>query len=142
MSSWDHLVLLQPEQRLHPGNRIALPRSIRRKLAPDVAVVKWFDGSLRLYAPDHWFRLISVITGGSDVRYEAQLVAETMQSSTSMCTIDREGCISLPEDCRRFARIRNRVMVTTAADHVQLWDPEAWDWHHTPEGKTESYGFR
>jgi DNA-binding transcriptional regulator/RsmH inhibitor MraZ len=142
VSSWDQLVLLQPEQRLHPGNRVALPRSIRRKLGPDVVVVKWFDGSLRLYHPDHWYRLISVITGGSDVRYEALMVAETMTSSTHACAIDAEGCIALPDDCRRFARIRNRVMVTTATDHVQLWDPEAWDWHNATEGPAESYGFR
>lgn len=104
-------------------------------------VVKWFDGSLRLYPPEVWFRLISVITDGSDVRYEARLVAETMNTSTHACAVDGEGCISLPDDCRRFARIRNQVMVATASDHVQLWDPEAWDWHHTSESTLESYGF-
>jgi transcriptional regulator MraZ len=138
--SRDQLVLLQPEQRLHPGNRVALPRSIRRKLGPDIVVVKWFDGSLRLYPPQQWLRLISVITDGSDVRYEARLVAETMNLSTHKCIVDREGCISLPDDCRRFARIRVRVMVTTASDHVQLWDPEAWDWHHGVESTANGYG--
>lgn len=97
-------------------------------LAPFVGggvLTLWLDGCLALWPRPAWAelaaRLLTLPVGSAEARaFERRLFASAVEAD-----IPRAGA-SIPDEHRRSAGLRDRVVVVGAGDHLELWSPERW----------------
>src|SRR5207248_2239224 len=85
------------------------------------------DGCLAVWTPDEFEvrarEMKDRLKGGEAERK----VARFFFSGAVDVTPDRQGRIALPQHLRDFARLEGDVVVTGQFDHLEIWDPTAWE---------------
>ena len=69
---------------------------------------------------------------------EARELRRFFFSGAAESSIDRQGRILVPAVLTRHAALEREVVVAGNYDHLQLWNPGAWEQHlHAVEGSAE-----
>jgi len=126
--------MLYPQCALDPDGYLVLPYEARCKVGPAPIIAPTMDHALGLYRPEAWSRLVAQFEALPDLRYEARLLVELLRSNASETVIGTDDMIRIPTPLRRLAHIDEQVLVVSAEDHIQIWNPQLW------QGKcSESY---
>jgi len=62
-------------------------------------------------------------------------LADLTQAEREMCSnaengkIDGSGRIVIPQDMKNAAKIDQLALVVGAKSHIELWNPDMWDWN-------------
>ena len=106
-------------------NRFSLPAKFRQSLGKKVVVTRGKDHCLFLYPAKTW-AIISKEVGKlghveSDHRY-----ARFTFSGAAEVEIDSIGRMLIPEFLRRFAGLKNPIVITGVHDRVEIWSNARW----------------
>jgi MraZ protein len=116
------------EITLDAKNRIAIPARLRNAFAEGVYVTQENERCLGGYSLEEFRRRldedVDVTTAGSVQRRDVK--RRLAATAVSFPELDKQGRVTLPAKHLDYAGISRDVTVIGVADHLEIWDRDAW----------------
>ncbi|MCY3738573.1 MAG: division/cell wall cluster transcriptional repressor MraZ [Gemmatimonadaceae bacterium] len=110
--------------------RIFLPAELRRNLEPEAddtfVVIRGLDGCLTGHPRNLWAQIAEKMLQLPWKEQRVRLYTRALLSQATEVRLDRQGRASLPKKLLDRAGIGERLVVIGALEHLEFWEPEAW----------------
>ncbi|HCL30036.1 MAG TPA: division/cell wall cluster transcriptional repressor MraZ [Candidatus Latescibacteria bacterium] len=110
--------------------RIFLPAELRRNLEPEaddtLIVVRGLDGCLTAHPRNSWAQIAERMQQLPQTEQKVRLYYRGTLSQAAELKLDRQGRASVPRKLLDRAGITDRMVVIGGLDHLEFWNPEAW----------------
>ena len=123
---WGRLLMVYPQCAIEGDNSVRLPATACAKVGQSPVLAPTLDLGLAIYSQDAWDDLSERRELLPDLRYEAKLLLRLVRSNASRAEFAQPGAIRIPPALQRLAHLAGDVLVVSAEDHIQLWNPEIW----------------
>jgi MraZ protein len=115
------------QHNLDDKGRLAIPAKFRGQLSDGAVVTKGLDNCLSLFTKEGWEieaeRLMSLPLTQANSRAYARF----MLASAYPVEVDKQGRVNIPATLREYASVNGTTVVTGLGDHVEIWEPKAWN---------------
>jgi MraZ protein len=127
------------EHTIDEKNRLTLPARFREALGDGVVLARGLDGNVAVYPRETWKVTVETRISALDpLSREARELRRFFFSGAAEADLDRQGRILVPVALTRHADLEREVVVAGNYDHLELWNPSAWEQHlHAVEGSAE-----
>jgi MraZ protein len=127
------------EHTIDDKSRLTLPARFRDALGDAVVLARGLDGNVAVYPKETWSVTVEARISALDpLSREARELRRFFFSGAAESSIDRQGRILVPAVLTRHAGLERDVVVAGNYDHLELWQPAAWEQHlHAVEGSAE-----
>jgi transcriptional regulator MraZ len=127
------------EHMIDEKSRLTLPARFREALGDGVVLARGLDGNVAVYPRETWKMTVEARISALDpLSREARELRRFFFSGAAEADLDRQGRILVPAVLTRHARLEREVVVAGNHDHLELWNPGAWEQHlHAVEGSAE-----
>mgnify|MGYP001035466519 CR=1 FL=1 len=106
--------------------RLTIPSKYRATLAAGVVVTRGFDPCLYVYPEAEWDQLAEKIRQFPMTKKHARSFVRLLFSEASDSTPDKQGRVLIPAYLRDYANLRGGVIIAGMDNHLELWNPDAW----------------
>lgn len=117
------------EHTLDAKGRLNIPtrfREVLRQKYTDALIVTNWKKSLRAYPVSEWRKLENTLVNEAPKQLGMSDFVRYVISGVSVCTLDKQGRILLPNTLRTEFNIANEVVLNGMLDHFEIWDKGAW----------------
>ena len=127
------------EHTIDDKSRLTLPARFREALGDGVVLARGIDGNLAVYPRETWRVTVEARMSVLDpLSREARELRRFFFSGAGEADIDGSGRVLVPAPLVRHAGLEREVVVAGNHDHLELWNPTAWEKHLTAvEGSVE-----
>jgi len=127
------------EHTIDEKSRLTLPARFREGLGDGVVLARGLDGNVAVYSRETWAMTVEARISALDpLSREARELRRFFFSGAAESNVDRQGRILVPAVLTRHAGLEHDVVVAGNYDHLELWNPAAWEQHlHAVEGSAE-----
>ena len=126
------------EHSLDVKGRVILPAKFRDQLADGAVVTKGRGGCLWVLTPEEFLSVSNLVREQSKRGAKELNAARAFFSGSDEIQPDKQGRVALPAKLREFAGLEREVVVAGNYDHLELWNPPAWEKHlNAVEGSVE-----
>ncbi|HEX2302064.1 MAG TPA: division/cell wall cluster transcriptional repressor MraZ [Gaiella sp.] len=127
------------EHTIDEKSRLTLPARFRDALGEGVVLARGLDGNVAVYPRETWAMTVEARISALDpLSREARELRRFFFSGAAEADLDRQGRILVPAVLTRHAGLEREVVVAGNYDHLELWNPGAWEQHlHAVEGSAE-----
>jgi MraZ protein len=127
------------EHTIDEKSRLTLPARFREALGEGVVLARGLDGNVAVYPREAWAMTVEARISALDpLSREARELRRFFFSGAAEADLDRQGRILVPAVLTRHAGLEREVVVAGNYDHLELWNPGAWEQHlHAVEGSAE-----
>lgn len=127
------------EHSIDEKSRITLPRRFRDALGAGVVLTRGLDRNVAVYPREAWKVTVEDRISALDpLSREARELRTFFFSGAAEADLDGQGRVLVPAALTRHAGLARDVIVAGNYDHLQLWNPAAWEQHlHAVEGSAE-----
>ena len=127
------------EHSIDDKSRITLPRRFRDALGAGVVLARGLDRNVAVYPRETWTMSVEARISALDpLSREARELRTFFFSGAADADLDAQGRVLVPAALTRHAALEREVVVAGNYDHLQLWNPTAWEQHlHAVEGSAE-----
>ena len=105
--------------------RLFSPVRLREELGETFMVTRGLQNCLRLYPMKEWEAFAAKIAALPETR--AKDVRHYFFANAFDTSLDGQGRVTLPADCRRFASLEKNVVLVGDDTRLEIWDEERWD---------------
>lgn len=121
------MLIGQYTHTLDPKKRLSLPSQFRRELGKKVVLTNGLDHSLFVYSQKEWNkvaeRLGELGIGNADTRSFNRF----MLGGACEVEVDASGRILVPDFLKKFANLKEKVVLAGVHSRVEIWDEAAWN---------------
>lgn len=121
--------------------RVNLPSKLRKYLSPEsndtFVVTRGFEKCLFVYPVDEWNKLEQNLRNLSSYDPEHRRFIRTLLELASECQLDGQARLSIPQELRDYASIKDEVRIIGTLDKIELWDPKVYNEYKSSQ--PESY---
>jgi len=111
--------------------RINLPAKLRKYVSPEAnetfVVTRGFEQCLYVYPADEWNKLEQNLRNLSNYDAEHRRFVRTLLELASEGQLDGQSRLSIPQELREYANIREDVRIIGTLDKIELWDPKIYE---------------
>ena len=127
------------EHTIDEKSRLTLPARFRERMGDGVVLARGLDGNVAVYPRETWTMTVEARISALDpLSREARELRRFFFSGAAESNVDRQGRILVPAVLTRHAGLERDVVVAGNYDHLELWNPAAWEQHlHAVEGSAE-----
>jgi MraZ protein len=127
------------EHTIDAKSRLTLPARFREGMGEGVVLARGLDGNVAVYPRETWTMTVEARISALDpLSREARELRRFFFSGAAESNVDRQGRILVPAVLTRHAGLERDVIVAGNYDHLELWQPAAWEQHlHAVEGSAE-----
>ena len=127
------------EHTIDDKSRLTLPARFRDALGDGVVLARGIDGNVAVYPRETWKMTVEGRMAALDpLSREARELRRFFFSGAADADVDRSGRILIPTTLSRHAGLERDVVVAGNYDHLELWNPPAWEKHLSAvEGSVE-----
>jgi MraZ protein len=127
------------EHTIDEKSRLTLPARFRDALGDGVVLARGLDGNVAVYPRETWKVTVETRISALDpLSREARELRRFFFSGAAEADLDRQGRVLVPAVLTRHAGLDREVVVAGNYDHLELWNPSAWEQHlHAVEGSAE-----
>jgi transcriptional regulator MraZ len=127
------------EHTIDEKSRLTLPARFREAMGEGVVLARGLDGNVAVYPGETWTMTVEARISALDpLSREARELRRFFFSGAAESKVDRQGRILVPAVLTRHAGLEHDVVVAGNYDHLELWNPTAWEQHlHAVEGSAE-----
>lgn len=127
------------EHTIDEKSRLTLPARFREGMGDGVVLARGLDGNVAVYPRETWTMTVEARISVLDpLSREARELRRFFFSGAAESNVDRQGRILVPAVLTRHAGLERDVIVAGNYDHLELWQPAAWEQHlHAVEGSAE-----
>jgi MraZ protein len=124
--SGEKMFIGQFEHSIDAKGRVAIPSKFRRDFQGGVVITKGLDGCLFLFSKARWQKMADSIGQLPTTKSSARLYARLLLASAVAEKFDNQGRVIIPGFLKKYADLKNKVVVTGLYDRVEIWDKKAW----------------
>ena len=127
------------EHTIDEKSRLTLPARFREALGNGVVLARGIDGNVAVYPRETWKVTVEARVSVLDpLSREARELRRFFFSGAGEADIDGSGRVLVPAPLVRHAGLERDVVVAGNYDHLELWNPPAWEKHlNAVEGSVE-----
>ncbi len=107
-------------------HRLTLPKKFKSELGKKVVLTRGLDYCLFLYSQEEWRRIAEKLKKLPFTQGGTRGFTRFMFSGAAEVEVDKSGRILIPENLRRFAGLKNKVVLAGVSDRVEIWDEKKW----------------
>ncbi|MBU1179168.1 division/cell wall cluster transcriptional repressor MraZ [Patescibacteria group bacterium] len=112
---------------LDEKKRVAIPAKFRKEIGKKAVVTRGLDNCLFVYPLSEWEKVAEKLStlpmGQSDNRNFSRLfLAGAVDAS-----LDSMGRILIPDYLKKFAGLKDKVVITGVYKKLEIWDAGAWE---------------
>jgi len=115
---------------LDSKNRLTVPAPLRQQNSGEddrFVLTRGLDKSLFLYPFLEWENLGERLKKLSTTRSSIRAFLRILFSGAHQLSLDKQGRITLPQNLKDFAEIREKVAIIGAFNKIEIWSEEIWD---------------
>ena len=105
--------------------RLFIPVRLREELGETFMVTRGLQNCLRLYPMKEWEAFAAKIAALPETR--AKDVRHYFFANAFDTSLDGQGRVTLPADCRKFASLEKNVVLVGDDTRLEISDEERWD---------------
>ena len=121
----------QAEYSVDSKGRVAIPAKMRSALNPEAkntfTMTRGFEKCVFLYPQDRWAEMEDEFATLSPFNREARAFVRNIVRWAEEVVLDKQGRVSLSKPLVEFAELSERALIIGALDHIEIWDPDAFD---------------
>ncbi len=118
------------QHNMDSKNRVAIPAKFRQSIGDEELVVtESFEGCLMVMTQSDWQRLAARKLENLDYfdSMNDRGVERMMVGVMEICSLDKQGRISLTPQLVRLAGLRKEVILMGVRDKFEIWDRKRWE---------------
>lgn len=114
------------EHRVDGKGRLVMPAKFRPQIGESVVCTVGLDNCVALYPIDAWKEYLRKLQTLPFTKGQARQFMRALLGAAEELTVDGQGRILLPLKLRRYADLREAVVVNGVNDHLEIWNSEKW----------------
>ena len=111
--------------------RINLPAKLRKYVSPEAndtfVITRGFEKCLFIYPVDEWNKTEENLRSLSGYDPEHRRFIRTLLELASESQLDAQARLSIPQELREYANIKDQVRIIGTLDKIELWNPTVYD---------------
>lgn len=111
---------------LDDKKRIALPSKFRKALGRKIIVTQGLDNCLFCYVPSEWTKIAQQIGALGMAKSDTRGFNRFMFAGAAEVEVDKSGRVLIPENLRRFAEVKEKVVFAGVYNRIEIWDEVKW----------------
>ena len=115
------------KHNLDEKGRMAIPAKMRALLKDGAMITRGLDNCLFLYTKEGWETEAADLKKLSKFNPKAREVLHNFFSGSAEVEFDGQGRTNIPENLRRFAKLKKKAVVVGMYDRLEIWDEEMWN---------------
>jgi len=130
------MFLGQYQYALDSKTRLTIPAKFREESAPALVFTRHPGESCLIAMPmDEWGRFTEKLNNLPMVDTDSALLRRIIYSGAEDLRLDGQGRVLLSQRLRDFAHIGAEVLIVGLGNHMEIWNPDAWNEieHHFQE---------
>lgn len=122
---------------LDDKKRLTLPKKFKDELGKKMVLTRGLDNCLFLYPKKEWDKTAGKLKELSFTQADTRGFNRFLFSGASEVELDSAGRILIPDNLKRFANLKGKVVLAGVSDRVEVWDEKQWRMYTT---KVEKQG--
>ena len=115
------------QHTLDTKQRLIIPAKFRDQLGSQFVVTRGLDGCLFGYPMSEWQLLEQKLKALSLTKRDARAFVRFLYSAATVCTLDKQGRINIPDPLVKYADLSKKCMVVGVSNRLEIWDSDRWD---------------
>lgn len=111
---------------LDAKGRVIVPKQFREQLGNEFMITRGMDGCLYAYPMDEWSIFEEKLSKLPLNNPSARKVVRFFASGATLCEMDKQGRVLIPENLREFAGMQKDVVVEGSMKKLELWSREQY----------------
>jgi len=116
----------QHNHTLDDKNRLSLPAKFRKAIGSQVIVTHGLENCLFVYTLSEWKKFSEKLSLLSMGQKGARDFSRFLLAGAEEVSVDSTGRILLPEFLRKFAGIKQKVIIAGLHNRLEIWDEKIW----------------
>lgn len=116
--------------------RFFIPVKLKKDLAPGAVITRGLDNCLFLYPIKEWKILAEKLSKLPISQENTRAFVRLMLAGAMDAKMDKLGRITIPDYLRKYAEIKNKIIITGLYNRLEIWDKKIWDLY---KKKTEKF---
>jgi len=118
--SGEHLVSIDGK------GRVVMPVPFRPFFADELVLTRGLDGGIDVLTKEYWEKVIERLDSMPTLDVNARNMRHIYYSSAHETKLDKQGRVLIPPVLRRTAGLRDKAIVLSTGDHVEIWDEDRY----------------
>jgi MraZ protein len=114
--------------------RIAIPSKFRRELGKRAVITRGLDKCLFVYPLAEWEKVAEKLSALSTGQSETRNFVRLIFAGATDVSIDSLGRILIPDYLRKFAGLKDKVVIAGVYKRLEIWNARYWEDY---KGRTE-----
>ena len=136
----DCMFMSEYNHKIDTKGRLIIPSKFRELLGERFVVTRGLDGCLFVFTMDEWKILAEKLKKLPMMDKSARAFSRFFTGGATECDIDEQGRALIPATLREFAEIKKEVILTGAANRIEIWSKEKYVEVNTYENMDEIAG--
>ena len=112
---------------LDAKGRLIIPKQFREQLGESFMMTKGLDGCLYVFPMSEWNSFEEKLAALPLTKKNARAVVRHFAAGATLCEMDKQGRILVPEVLRDFAHLQRDVVVEGSMKRIEIWSKEQYD---------------
>ena len=112
---------------LDAKGRLIIPKQFREQLGESFMMTKGLDGCLYVFPMSEWNSFEEKLAALPLTNKNARAVVRHFAAGATLCEMDKQGRILVPEVLRDFAHLQRDVVVEGSMKRIEIWSKEQYD---------------
>jgi MraZ protein len=105
---------------------LIVPKQFREQLGTEFMITRGLDGCLFAYPMDEWTVFEEKLSKLPLTNKDARKVVRFFAAGATLCEMDKQGRVLIPENLRGFAGMEKDVVVEGSMKRIELWAKEKY----------------
>lgn len=120
------MLLGQTRHSVDGKGRLMLPARFRAPFSEGLVMTAIKESCVLVFPTASFEKLAERVRGLPQFQREASMLQTLMFSNAETAELDGQGRVLIPERLLTHASISGPALVIGAFDHLELWNPDAW----------------
>jgi MraZ protein len=119
------------EHKVDSKGRIPIPPKFRSGLKDGMVLTPGVEKYIIVYSRSEWEKVTAALTSGTADSSVLRRINRALFATAFNLKFDSQGRITLPSSLRKYAGIKDQVVVAGANTYLELWNRQAWETEKT-----------
>lgn len=115
------------EHKVDAKGRIPIPPRFRAELRDGMVLTPGVEKYIIVYPLSEWSKVTEALTAGTADSSQLRRLNRAVFATAFNLKFDSQGRITLPSTLRKYAGIRDQVVVAGANTYFELWNKQEWE---------------
>jgi len=111
---------------LDAKGRLIVPKQFREQLGSEFMITRGLDGCLFAMPQNEWDLFEEKLSKLPLTNKNARKVVRFFAAGATLCEIDKQGRVLIPENLREFAGMLKDVVIEGSMKRIELWSREKY----------------